>query len=146
MTLGIAERAETRDRASATLAERPLLRSMLRGLVCRCPNCGEGKLFAGYLRAVPTCGACGEPFDGLHRADDLPPYLTVFVVGHLVVALFMALDETVVLSMGVNLAIFIPLTLVLCLAMLRPMKGLTIGLQWAMRMHGFGEGDENRDH
>ncbi|KAB0682094.1 DUF983 domain-containing protein [Aureimonas leprariae] len=119
---------------------------MLRGLVCRCPRCGEGKLFAGYLRAVPHCSTCGEAFDGVHRADDLPPYLTVFVIGHLVVALFMALDEAVVLSLGANLAIFIPLTLVLCLAMLRPMKGLTIGLQWAMRMHGFGEGDARHDH
>lgn len=146
MTLEAADRIEAKERAPEIVAARPLLRSMLRGLVCRCPNCNEGKLFSGYLRAVPNCSVCGESYDGLHRADDLPPYLTVFVVGHLVVALFMALDEAVVLSLGANLAIFIPLTLVLCLAMLRPMKGLTIGLQWAMRMHGFGDGDEHRDH
>lgn len=146
MTLEASERIETEERAAGVTGKRPLVRSLLRGLVCRCPRCGEGRLFAGYLRAVPNCSACGEPYDGLHRADDLPPYLTVFVVGHLVVALFMALDETVALSMGANLAIFIPLTLVLCLALLQPMKGLTIGLQWAMRMHGFGEDDESPEH
>lgn len=146
MTLNAADRSEGLEDRRAAMPERPLLRSMLRGLVCRCPKCGEGKLFAGYLRAVPHCSACGEAFDGVHRADDLPPYLTVFVIGHLVIALFMALDEMVALSMGANLAIFIPLTLVLCLAMLRPMKGLTIGLQWSMRMHGFGEGRECNDH
>lgn len=133
-------------RGGSVDAERPLVRSLFRGLFCRCPRCGEGRLFAGYLRAVPACAACGEAFDGLHRADDLPPYLTVFIVGHLVVAWFMVADELFALSMGVGLAVFVPLTLVMALALLRPMKGLTIGLQWSMRMHGFGSNDEAADH
>jgi uncharacterized protein (DUF983 family) len=120
---------------------RPLPRSMLRGFLCRCPNCGRGKLFRKYLRAVPSCAECGEAYDGRHRADDLPPYLTVFVVGHLVVAWYMALEEITTLGMWTHMAIFVSLTLVLSLGLLQPMKGLTIGLQWAMRMHGFGEAE-----
>lgn len=134
-----------REAAMPALADRPLWTSIGRGFLCRCPSCGRGKLFKGYLTSVQACSACGEEL-GLHRADDLPPYLTILVVGHVVLTLFMAMDETVALSMWAHLAVFVPLTLVLSLALLRPMKGATIGLQWAKRMHGFGDPDENRDH
>ena len=126
------------------LEPRPLLPAMLRGLLMRCPNCGQGRLFAGFLRSVDHCEACGETFSH-HRADDLPPYLTVFIVGHLVVALFMAAEELVNLSLFVHLAIWVPVTIILSLALLRPLKGATIGLQWANRMHGFGHGAEEHD-
>ncbi len=146
MSVDTVRHAGATTRPETIEAERPLVRSMLRGLICRCPRCGGGKLFAGYLRAVPACAACEEPYDGLHRADDLPPYLTVFVVGHLIVAWFMAVDEFMPLSLAASLGLFIPLTIVMSLALLRPMKGLTIGLQWSMRMHGFGRNDETGDH
>jgi uncharacterized protein (DUF983 family) len=126
-------------------ADRMLWRSIGRGLRCRCPNCGQGKLFGGYLTSVDHCAVCQEEFIH-HRADDLPPYLTVFVVGHLVVALFMAAEQMADLSLAAHLAIWIPVTVVLCLALLRPFKGATIGLQWAMRMHGFGGSPEGADH
>lgn len=130
--------------AEAGAARRPLGQSLSRGFLCRCPQCGEGKLFKGYLRSVDACAVCGERFAD-HRADDLPPYLTVFIVGHVVVALFMALDDAAALSLWTNLAIFVPLTVVLSLALLRPLKGATIGLQWAKRMHGFGDSADDRD-
>jgi uncharacterized protein (DUF983 family) len=144
MTVEILEHTHAATREDDD-AERPLVRSMLRGFLCRCPRCGEGKVFAGYLTSVRSCEACGQVLEG-HRADDLPPYLTVFVVGHLVIALFMALEEVVELGMWTHLAIFVPMTAILTLALLRPMKGLTIGLQWAMRMHGFGKAGEGADH
>ncbi|WP_200939573.1 DUF983 domain-containing protein [Aurantimonas sp. Leaf443] len=115
---------------------RVLWPAMLRGLRCRCPNCGEGKLFAGYLTSVQECAVCHEEFHH-HRADDLPPYLTVFIVGHVVVALFMGLEQMADLSMWVHLAIWVPVTLVMSLFLLRPLKGATIALQWALRMGGF---------
>lgn len=124
----------------AALAPRSVWQAMKRGFFCRCPNCGQGKLFAGYLTSVDSCAACGETFTH-HRADDLPPYLTVFIVGHIVVALFMAAEETVDLSMWAHLAIWVPTTLLLSLVLLRPLKGATIGLQWAIRMGGFGGAD-----
>lgn len=125
--------------------ERLLWRSIGRGFLCRCPNCGQGKLFDGYLKSVDQCAVCHEEFTH-HRADDLPPYLTVFVVGHLVIALFMAVEQVGELTLAEHLAIWIPITLALCLGLLRPFKGATIGLQWAMRMHGFGGSPEGADH
>ncbi|WP_090676763.1 DUF983 domain-containing protein [Aureimonas jatrophae] len=127
------------------IAIRPLWRSIGRGLLMRCPKCGEGKLFAGFLRSVDSCAVCGEVMQH-HRADDLPPYLTVFIVGHLVVALFMGVEEVTSLPLWAHLAIWVPATLLLSLALLRPLKGGTIGLQWALRMHGFGGSEPSHDH
>ncbi|MCB8837081.1 DUF983 domain-containing protein [Aurantimonas sp. VKM B-3413] len=121
----------------ATATDRPLGPALLRGLRCRCPNCGEGKLFRAYLKSVEACNVCGEEIHH-HRADDLPPYLTVFIVGHLIVALFMAADEMVRMSMWAHLAIWVPLTILLSLALLQPLKGATIALQWSLRLGGFG--------
>ena len=131
--------------AEPEAVDRMLWRSIGRGFRCRCPNCGQGKLFDGYLKSVDHCAVCAEEFTH-HRADDLPPYLTVFVVGHVVVALFMAAEQMADLSLAAHLAIWIPITLALCLGLLRPFKGATIGLQWAMRMHGFGDSPEGADH
>ncbi|MBO0663759.1 DUF983 domain-containing protein [Jiella sp. MQZ9-1] len=118
--------------------ERPLAPSLWRGFKGRCPRCGEGRLFKGFLKSVERCENCGLDVHH-HRADDLPPYLTIFIVGHLVVAGFLALDESVELSMWQQLAIWVPVTLVLSLGLLQPLKGATIGLQWALRMGGFSD-------
>ncbi len=66
--------------------------AMKRGFLCRCPNCGEGKLYASYLKVVDSCAVCGEELHH-HRADDAPPYFTIFIVGHFVIAALLAFDE-----------------------------------------------------
>ncbi len=121
----------------ADLPPRSIWQAVKRGFFCRCPNCNRGALFKGYLTSVDACATCGEEFHH-HRADDLPPYLTVFIVGHIVVALFMAAEETVDWSMWTHIAIWVPVTAILSIVLLKPLKGATIGLQWAMRMGGFG--------
>lgn len=98
-----------------------------RGVRCVCPICGKGNLFAGYLRVVAECAACGYPL-GLARADDLPPYLTIFIVGHIVVPLMLLSDRVGAISVWTSAAVFVPLTLVLTLGLLRPVKGGTLGL------------------
>ena len=71
-------------------AKRPLTRS----LRCRCPACGEGRLFYRFLRTEPECPACGEDMSH-HRADEAPPYFTIVIVGHLVVPIILMIqDET----------------------------------------------------
>ncbi|WP_061935609.1 DUF983 domain-containing protein [Aureimonas sp. AU22] len=130
---------------SAGPERRDVLQSMWRGFRMRCPHCGEGKLFRGFLKSVDHCERCGETYHH-HRADDLPPYLTVFIVGHIVVALFMGAEEWADLSLAAHLAIWIPVTLILSLVLLQPLKGATIGLQWAVRMHGFGGEPAEADH
>jgi uncharacterized protein (DUF983 family) len=72
---------------------RPVGRAMLRGLLGRCPNCGQGRLFGSFLKTEHACAHCGEAFHH-HRADDLPAYLVVFIVGHLVVGAFMGVEST----------------------------------------------------
>ncbi len=115
---------------------RPLLQSLARGLRCRCPQCGAGRIFDGYLTVRPACPACGEDLSP-QRADDLPPYLTIVLVGHIIVPLILAVQSRWPLSSAVHLAIWLPLTLILTLALLRPIKGLVVGLQWSLYMHGF---------
>jgi uncharacterized protein (DUF983 family) len=116
---------------------RSALQAIGRGLMCRCPNCGKGRLFSSFLKVADHCENCGEEFFH-HRADDLPAYLVIVIVGHIVVGAFMSVEATSTLSTGEHLAIWIPLTIVMALALLRPVKGAVVGLQWALYMHGFG--------
>jgi uncharacterized protein (DUF983 family) len=123
---------------------RPLWTAMRNGLRARCPHCGAGRLFSSFLGAAPSCAECGEEMHH-HRADDLPAYLVIVIVGHLVVGAFMTFEATSTLSTFQHLAIWVPLTIFLSVALLRPVKGAVIGLQWALYMHGFGEEAELLD-
>ena len=123
-------------------APRDTARAIKRGLLGHCPNCGEGKLFRAYLKPVDNCAVCDEDFSH-QRADDFPPYLAIFIVGHIVVAGYMATDTWLVLESWQHLMIWIPITIILSMVLLPPLKGAVIGLQWALRMHGFGGGSED---
>lgn len=117
--------------------KRDTWQAIKRGLFCTCPACGSGRLFKAYLKPVDHCAACGE--DLTHqRADDLPAYLSITLVGHIVVGGFMMTDMVWQMSNWAHLAIWAPMTLILALATIQPIKGGVIGLQWALRMHGFG--------
>ena len=104
-----------------------LLTAIGRGLRCRCPVCGKGRAFDGYLTVVPRCAHCGAPLERA-RADDAPPYFTILIVGHLVIPLLLLVDFDYAPPMWVMAAIFLPLTLALTLFLLRPIKGATVGL------------------
>jgi uncharacterized protein (DUF983 family) len=101
--------------------------AMTRGLIGRCPCCGRGALFAGWLRQAAHCTHCRAPLAAA-RADDAPPYVVIFVVAHLVIGTQVMADTWLNLSVIAEAAIFLPLTLALCLGLLRPVKGATIGL------------------
>ena len=122
--------------------ERPVGRSMKRGFLGKCPACGQGRLFRGFVKSVDACAVCGERMDH-QRADDFPPYIVVTIVGHLVLGGYMMTDLVLPLSTWQHLALWAPVTLVSALALMQPVKGAVIGLQWALRMHGFG-GHEDR--
>ena len=111
----------------------PLATAVRRGLVGHCPGCGKSHLFNGYLRVVPACQVCGAPL-GLARADDAPPYFTIVIVGHIVVPLLVLMQRATDPSPWLLTAIFVPLTLVLSLALLRPVKGGTVGLMLKLGM------------
>ena len=130
------------EQISAETAERPLKPAMLRGFRNRCPACGEGRLFARFLKATPACGSCGEDMTR-HAADDLPPYLSIIVTGHVVVPLVLEAEMAFQPSMTFHMITWPLVTLVMATALIQPFKGAVIGLQWAYRMHGFGSGGSN---
>lgn len=105
----------------------PLFTAMGRGAVGLCPACGGTRLFTGYIRVADTCTACGAPL-GQVPADDGPPIFTILIVGAIVVALLVAMEMAMTLSAWTEVAILLPLTLVLALGLLRPVKGATLGL------------------
>ena len=124
----------------ATPAKRNLWNAMLRGCRGRCPNCGEGKLFRAYLKTADCCSHCGQDFTH-HRADDLPAYLVIVIVGHIVVPIMLWVETNYSPAIILQLAIYLPITLVSSLSLLQPVKGAVVGLQWALRMHGFDENE-----
>ncbi|MFB9951045.1 DUF983 domain-containing protein [Rhizobium puerariae] len=121
--------------------ERPLGRSIQRGMLGRCPSCGTGRLFRAFLKPVDACAACGEEMHH-HRADDLPAYLVIVVVGHVLLTGYMLTDMAFPVSPWVHLAIWVPLAVLAAILTIQPIKGGVIGLQWALRMHGFGGADD----
>lgn len=127
---------------SATLAERTVGQAMWRGTLCRCPHCGKGKLFEGFLKVADDCNVCGEEFKH-HRADDLPPYVAITIVGHIIVFLMLHLDMTHQVQPITYVLTMIPLAIILPLIMLPSIKGAIVGLQWALRMYGFGTGQKD---
>lgn len=117
-------------------APRPVWPALRRGLRGACPNCGRGRLFARFLKVSESCGDCREELHH-HRADDAPPYFTIFIAGHILVPVVLAVERIWTPDLWVHMALWLPATIALCLALLPPVKGALVGLQWALRMHGF---------
>jgi len=116
-----------------------------RGYMGKCPHCGEGKMFRAYLKVAEACPSCGEE---LHhqRADDAPPYMTIFVVGHIIGAGMLWMEhQNDALPIWIHATIWPILTVVLSFYFLPRIKGGLIGLQWALRMHGFGAQASNAE-
>lgn len=128
----------TWTQASQPLPRRDVWQAMARGLRCRCPNCGKGKIFRAFLKVAHKCSECGQDFSG-HRADDLPAYLVIVIVGHIIVPIVLWIETDYAPPVPLQLAIYLPLTLTSALLLLQPVKGAVVGLQWAFRMHGFDE-------
>ena len=123
------------DPAPDTAAPRPEMKTaMLRGLRGACPACGQGRLFAGFLAVSDSCTHCAAPL-GRVRADDAPPYFVIFAVGHVVVPGMLWLEKAYTPDLWVHAAIWLPMTLAMTLALIRPVKGATIGLMLKL---GFG--------
>ena len=125
--------------AWAGSGRRSVRRAMLRGLNEACPACGAKTLYSSYLRVQDACPACGEELMH-HRADDAPPYFTIMITGHVIVSLLIMVELAFAPPVWLHLLIWLPLTAILSLVLLPRVKGAIVGLQWAQRMHGFGEG------
>ena len=121
-----------------------LAKAVWRGFRGRCPHCGEGRLFPRFLKVAQHCDACGgELFH--QRADDFPAYLVIVLVGHAVVPAILAVEMAYAPPVALQLAVWLPVTLIASLALLQPTKGAIVGLQWQTGMHGFARAKELRD-
>ena len=99
------------------------------GVTGRCPRCGGGKLFNGFLELAPSCEACGLDFS-FADAGDGPAVIVTLLAGFIVVGAALVVEVKYEPPMWLHLAIFLPLTLVVCLGMLRPLKGILVSLQY----------------
>jgi uncharacterized protein (DUF983 family) len=130
--------AKVWTRHTGEAEKRDVWLALKRGFRGRCPRCGEGKLFRAFLKVDNNCSACGLDFTP-HRADDLPAYLVIIIVGHIVVPTALLIETDFSPPVWLQLAIYLPITLFASLALLQPVKGAVVGLQWALRMHGFDD-------
>jgi uncharacterized protein (DUF983 family) len=135
-TMSTATTVWTRDSAQAE--KRDLWTAVKRGFRCRCPRCGQGKLFRAFLKVGNNCSACGLDFTP-HRADDLPAYLVIVIVGHIMVPIVLWVETNYSPAVWLQLSIYLPLTFMASILLLQPVKGAVVGFQWALRMHGFDE-------
>ncbi len=132
------------DNLTAYQPKRSTYQAMRHGAFFRCPSCGKGSLFKSYLKVQDNCSHCKEELHH-HRADDAPPYFTIFIVGHIILPLLLAVEATWVPPLWIHVALWLPLTLILSLSLLPVIKGMIVGLQWALFMHGFSKTPDKTD-
>jgi uncharacterized protein (DUF983 family) len=123
--------------SAETAAGRQVGLSLRRGLRGRCPRCGRGHLFCAFLKVDNHCSVCRLDFTG-HRADDLPAYLVIVIVGHVLVPIILGTEVAYAPSLAFQLGVYLPITALASIALLQPIKGAVVALQWSLRMHGFG--------
>jgi uncharacterized protein (DUF983 family) len=103
-----------------------------RGLRGRCPRCGEGKLFRGFLQLCPRCESCGLDFN-FADAGDGPAVFVILLGGAIVVGAALITEVVYQPPYWVHAMLWLPLILLVTLAPLRPIKGLMIALQYHHR-------------
>jgi uncharacterized protein (DUF983 family) len=125
-------------RETGLVERRDVWSAMKHGFRGRCPRCGQGHLFRAFLKTADNCSVCGLDFTP-HRADDLPAYLVIVIVGHIVVPVALSIEMNYSPPVWLSMTAYLSFTLVASLALLQPVKGAVVGLQWALRMHGFDD-------
>lgn len=110
----------------------PAPSALSHGLKGCCPRCGRGRLFRGFLALAPGCDACGLDYAGFDTADG-PAVFVIMIVGLVVTAAAVITEVRVQPPFWVHAALWLPLTLALCLGLLRPAKGLMVALQYRNR-------------
>lgn len=99
------------------------------GLKCRCPRCGEGPLYRGFLKTWSKCESCGLDLS-FSESSEGPAVFIILIVGFVIVAAAALTEMAFHPHPLVHLALWIPSTIILSLALLRPFKGVMIALQY----------------
>lgn len=106
--------------------------TLLRGIGGKCPHCGKGNLFKGYLKVNQVCPQCQEQLTS-EGSDDAPAYLTILLIGHFFVPSLIYVELTYNPPLWVTLSLTLPLTLGLTLLMLPRVKGMVVSLLWRLK-------------
>lgn len=118
-------------------APRSLGKAVWNGMKLRCPHCGKGHMFKSFLKVADNCDVCGEELFH-HRADDFPPYISIIIVGHVIVGLMLHLELAYDdVAPWIYMVTMVPASVILPLISLPSIKGAVVGMQWANRMFGF---------
>jgi len=117
----------------------PLGTALRRGVLGLCPACGRTHLFTGFLRVVRECASCHAPLGTAH-ADDAPPYFVTLITGHIVIPAMLIVQKLNDPSILELTAIFVPLTVVLAIGLLRPVKGGVLAVLVSMGLLGDSAG------
>lgn len=117
-------------------AERPLRPALALALRGKCPACGEGRMFRGFLKPNPSCGHCGQGWD-VSRADDFPAYIVILLLGHILVPLMIEVNAALDVPLLAQGIIWPTIAVVLAAVMIQPAKAAVITFQWSRRMDGF---------
>ncbi|GGB52305.1 membrane protein [Roseibium aquae] len=99
------------------------------GLLGHCPRCGSGRLFSGFLTVKPACSVCGQSFEFADSGDG-PAVFVIMIVGFVIVGLVLFVELSYQPPVWLHLVLWFPLTIALAGLILRPLKGLMIGLQF----------------
>lgn len=126
---------------NTTEQKRKISTALWRGAWGVCPQCNQGRLFSKYLKTHTHCLHCNLYLAG-HKADDAPPYFTIFIVGHIIVPLALIIERLYVPPLYLHVFTFSVLAIILSLITLPIVKGAIVALQWALRMHGFATEEE----
>ncbi len=102
------------------------------GFTCRCPRCGRGKLFSGFLTVAPACTACGLDYS-FDDSGDGPVVFIILLAGSLVVGLALWVEIAFAPPFWVHAVLWTPLVLISTLGLLRPLKATLIALQYAKK-------------
>jgi len=107
----------------------PLGTTITRGLLCRCPRCGKGKLLQGFVTLRPNCEVCGLDYS-FADAGDGPAVFVIMFAGFIVVGAALWVEMAYQPPFWVHAALWLPLVLITTIGPLRPLKGLLIALQY----------------
>jgi uncharacterized protein (DUF983 family) len=99
------------------------------GIAGRCPRCGEGKLFNGFVALRPSCQSCGLDY-GFADSGDGPAVFVILIAGALALGLVLWIEFTYSPPFWLHLVVSLPLTCGICIGLLRPLKGILISLQY----------------
>jgi uncharacterized protein (DUF983 family) len=115
-------------------AQFPSVNPVSSGLKGRCPRCGEGRLFDGYLSVEKSCANCHLDY-GFADAGDGPAVFVVLLIGFLVLGLALWLETNYAPPLWLHMLLWIPLATILCLWLLRALKGVLINMQFKNNAH-----------